>query len=174
MKKRSKRRSVRRRTSTPVRRSRRRGGMLSGGMSGIKPAVINTGKGLLGGILYSFIAKMVDKDNTKPDTRLMAGIAASIAISAFLKQPAIGAGLAGSFGSSLAAKFGLLQDEGEEMQYVPDTLLSNQALNQYLDLGGRNSMNLSDGNDTYFQLSDGSFAKVYPGYNNPGFYDKNN
>ena len=156
--------------------ARRRSGLSASlGMGNIKSSVMITAKGAIGGILNTFIGKLIDKDGTKPDNRLFAGIGLSIIAGMFLKQPAIAAGIAGSIGTPIGQKLGFLKDD---MEYVPDSLLSQRALtNQPMFINDQNGNNyqLAENGEylpiNQFGLNDnGNFNQIYPGYNNPGFY----
>jgi len=166
-----KKKSIRRRKRGHNKPARRRRSMSSNGMAGgLKGAAINTAKGAVGGILYSVIAKMVDKDGSKVNNRIIAGAVLAFGSSMFLKQPAIGAGVAGAFGLTLAQKLGFLND-GEDYSYVPESLLSERQPLVNASVPNMDYYGLQEPN---MNLYDGNFDRIYPGYLNPGFYDNGN
>lgn len=191
----SKKRRTRRRTTAVVTRKRksvrRRKSGLSGGITaGFKPALFNAAKGLLGGMAYGFIINIIDKDQKLLKNRPYIGLALSVLASTVMKQPAIGAGIAGATAQALGQSFGFLADENTIEFVPPDTLLND---NIVYDQNGFAYQELSDGTFALmddqraissnpalrgggggaFALQDqanGNFTKVYPGYLNPGFY----
>lgn len=176
----AKRKRSRRRSTAPRRRStaprkttrRRRSGLSAGfGMASLKGAAINTAKGAAGGILFALLAKAIDKDGTKPENRLYAGLIGSMVAGMFLKQPAVAAGIAGSIGVPVAQKMGFLNDD--DYSFLPDSLLEQKVISStpmYVNDGGTAYQLADDG--TWYPLADasGNFGKIYPGYNNPGMY----
>jgi hypothetical protein len=180
----AKRRRTRRRSTTaPRRRStgiarkttrrRRSTGLAAGfGMSGLKGAAINTAKGAAGGILFALLAKAIDKDGTKPENRLYAGLIGSMVAGMFLKQPAIAAGIAGSIGVPVAQKMGFLNDD--DYAFLPESLLSQKAIASspmYINDDGE-MFQLAENGQVYPLAASGNFSQIYPGYNNPGMYDQ--
>lgn len=179
----AKRRRTRRRSTTTARRRsttarkttrrRRSTGLSAGfGISGLKGAAINTAKGAAGGILFALLAKAIDKDGTKPENRLYAGLIGSMVAGMFLKQPAIAAGIAGSIGVPVAQKMGFLNDD--DYAFLPESLLSQKAISSqpmYINDNGE-MFQLAENGEMYPLAASGNFNQIYPGYNNPGMYDQ--
>lgn len=170
-------------------RRRRRSGLAAAGLKG---AGINALKGLAGGLLFGVIAKLADKDGNKPNNRIIAGLAASVAAAMFIKQPFIAAGIAGATAATVATKIPGLND-GQEVEFIsPDSLMNDNSPDLVYGDDGTAYFPLQDGN--FFPLNDyqastynrakltnanvaaigrqspGSFQSVFPGYLNPGFF----
>lgn len=192
---RRKRRSspVRRRRSSPVKRARSRRRIGAGmATANIKGAAFNSLLGVAGGLLFGFAAKLADKDNSKPNNRIIVGLGLSILAAVIAKKPAIAAGIAGATAALIATKVPGLADYDTEF-VSPDTLMSEP--NLIYDESGQAYFPLSDG--SFFPLSDyqasaynnartpqlvnanvanmgrpssGNFNAIYPGYLNPGMF----
>jgi len=185
--------TARRRSAVTRTRTRRR--RMSAGMNtaNIKGAAFNSLLGVAGGLIFGFAAKLADKNNDKPNNRILVGLGLSIVAALIAKKPAIAAGLAGATASLIATKIPGLADYDVDF-VAPDTLMS-EAPNLLYDEDGNAYFPLNDG--SYFPLNDyqasaynrakntptlvnsnvanmgrqasGNFNAIYPGYLNPGF-----
>ena len=106
----------RRRTTKPVTRRRRR--TLRAGSAAIKASANDVIMGAIGGAIAGFVIENVGFIKTQSDTNkaLILG-AVAIATGAFLKKPAVAAGMAGVAAKNLMKGTGILADNGS--MYIP-------------------------------------------------------
>ena len=187
---------VRRRRSSTGRKVTRRRRMGAGmATANIKGAAFNSLLGVAGGLLFGFAAKLADKDNSKPNNRIIVGLGLSILAAVIAKKPAIAAGIAGATAALIATKVPGLADYDVDF-VAPDTLMS-ESPNLIYDENNQAYFPLSDG--SFFPLNDyqasaynqakqanlvnanvanmgrgrnssGNFNAIYPGYLNPGMF----
>lgn len=192
------RKKTHRRRSAVKKVTRRRSRRLGAGMNtaNLKGAGMNAIKGLAGGLIFGFIAKLADKDGSKPNNRIVAGLITSAAAGMFLKQPAIAAGIAGATAALVATKIPGLNDGSYDVEFIPPNTLMDAQPDLVYDENGQAFFPLNDG--SVFPLNDyqasaynsakqaaparlinanvnaigrpsGNFQQIYPGYLNPGF-----